>query len=535
VGKQLRAALGRRPRMREAGSAARRIEQLGIDRSPLRSRRFDGLGEPGGGGFPSREQLVRRVLPGGERHRTPQQVEPRGLGVLGRLDTWPEARHDARPPSNEGIVGQGDQEERLRPHPADERREPPPQGPNLPVRRGAALGEDDQGTLPRDFDKAAKVGSRAGGAALPEPGRARAVGSLHRPPEEVGVLAAQHVAASHCGWKPKLIRAHAEGIAELLREQLLELGLRDGADELAGASDARARDGMHLDPRQESPDAYGEEGPPGALRELLGEAREEAREEHVIAGREAHAVLAVTPEAAPEVEQGRDHGHIGLAPVGHDDQRARLEAEAMRPHGHNSKRRVRVRPHAQSYSVVERSHVGSMAAMARLVLRDPAPPFELPGIDGEKHSLGDYSGQPVAVVFSCVHCPYVVAWEDRLNDVARDYEGRAGLVAINSNAGYLGDGLEDMERRAGEKAFAFPFLYDETQGVASAYGAVRTPEVFLFDSEHRLVYHGTPDSDYQDAEGAEPYLRNALEAVLDGGEIDPAEVPPVGCTIKWRS
>jgi peroxiredoxin len=176
-----------------------------------------------------------------------------------------------------------------------------------------------------------------------------------------------------------------------------------------------------------------------------------------------------------------------------------------------------------------------MAAMARLALGDSAPPFELPGTDGETHSLDDFRGQPVAVVFSCVHCPYVVAWEERLNAVAREYAGRAGLVAINSNAGYLGDGIEDMERRSQERGFVFPFLYDETQGVASDYGASRTPEVFLFDSNHRLAYHGTPDSDHEDPAGADPYLRNALEAVLDGGEVRLAEVPPVGCTIKWRS
>jgi peroxiredoxin len=176
-----------------------------------------------------------------------------------------------------------------------------------------------------------------------------------------------------------------------------------------------------------------------------------------------------------------------------------------------------------------------MAAMARLALGDSAPPFKLPGIDGETHSLDDFRGQPVAVVFSCVHCPYVVAWEERLNDVAGAYAGRAGLVAINSNAGYLGDSIEDMERRSQERGFVFPFLYDETQAVASDYGASRTPEVFLFDADHRLAYHGTPDSDYQDPAGADPYLRNALEAVLDGGEVRPAEVPPVGCTIKWRS
>ncbi|HEY3105469.1 MAG TPA: thioredoxin family protein [Gaiellaceae bacterium] len=173
--------------------------------------------------------------------------------------------------------------------------------------------------------------------------------------------------------------------------------------------------------------------------------------------------------------------------------------------------------------------------MARLALGDPAPAFELPDPQGQTHSLADYEGRPVAVVFSCVHCPYVVAWEDRINDVARDYGDRAGLVAINSNAGYLGDSLDDMRRRSAEKSFVFPFLYDETQEVASAYGASRTPEVFLFDSDHRLAYHGTPDSDHQDPSGADPYLRDALDAVLNGGAPDPDEVPPVGCTIKWRS
>ncbi|HEX2045329.1 MAG TPA: thioredoxin family protein [Gaiellaceae bacterium] len=172
--------------------------------------------------------------------------------------------------------------------------------------------------------------------------------------------------------------------------------------------------------------------------------------------------------------------------------------------------------------------------MAALGLGDVAPAFDLPGVGGDRRTLADYRGRPLALVFSCCHCPYVVAWEDRLNDVARDYEGRAGLVAVNSNAGYLGDSFADMEERAREKGFVFPFLYDETQEVASAYGAARTPEVFVFDAEHRLVYHGAPDSDHRDPEGAEPYLRRALDAALAGSRPDVAETPPVGCTIKWR-
>jgi peroxiredoxin len=172
--------------------------------------------------------------------------------------------------------------------------------------------------------------------------------------------------------------------------------------------------------------------------------------------------------------------------------------------------------------------------VARLSLGDQAPSFSLPGVDGADHSPDDWAGQPVAVVFSCVHCPYVVAWEDRLNAIARDYDGRAGLVAVNSNGDYLGDGPDEMKARSDEKGFAFPFVRDTSQEVAQAYGAARTPEVFLFDAEHRLVYHGSPDSDHQDPSGAEPYLRDALEAVLAGESPGVQDVPAVGCTIKWR-
>jgi peroxiredoxin len=172
--------------------------------------------------------------------------------------------------------------------------------------------------------------------------------------------------------------------------------------------------------------------------------------------------------------------------------------------------------------------------MAALRLGEQAPAFSLPDTNGDTHSLSDYAGRPVAVVFSCCHCPYVVAWEERLNDVARNVDGQAGFVVINANAGYLGDSPEDMRMRVEERGFVFPFLYDETQGVASAYGAARTPEVFVFDAEHRLVYHGAPDSDHQDPDGAEPYLGPALEAALAGAQPQVQETPAVGCTIKWR-
>lgn len=175
-----------------------------------------------------------------------------------------------------------------------------------------------------------------------------------------------------------------------------------------------------------------------------------------------------------------------------------------------------------------------MGRVPRLKLGDAAPTFRLPGVDGEEYSLESYEGMPVAVVFSCVHCPYVVAWEDRLNDIARDYEGRAAVLAINSND-HLGDTFEHMVTRAGEKDFVFPFLRDESQEVADAYQAARTPEVFLIDGAHKLVYHGAPDSNYRNAADAVPYLRDALDAVLSGESPALAETPAVGCTVKWRS
>jgi peroxiredoxin len=172
--------------------------------------------------------------------------------------------------------------------------------------------------------------------------------------------------------------------------------------------------------------------------------------------------------------------------------------------------------------------------MARLALGDRGPGFALPGVDGRDHSLAEHAGKPVVVVFSCCHCPYVVAWEDRLNAIARDYSGRAALLAVNAND-HLGDTVEHMEARAREKGFAFPFLRDASQDVARAYGAQRTPEVFLLDAEHRLAYHGAPDSDYTDETGADPWLRRALDAVLAGEAPPLTETAPVGCTIKWAA
>jgi peroxiredoxin len=167
-----------------------------------------------------------------------------------------------------------------------------------------------------------------------------------------------------------------------------------------------------------------------------------------------------------------------------------------------------------------------------------APDFDLPGVDGERHSLADYAdAEALVLVQSCNHCPYVQAWEDRMSAIQRDYEGRGvRLVAVSSNdaEAYPEDSFEEMRKRAERRGFTFDYLYDEEQGVARALGATRTPEVFLYDRDRRLRYHGAIDDSRDDRAVTRHYLRDALDAVLAGRDPATAETPPVGCTVKWR-
>jgi len=177
--------------------------------------------------------------------------------------------------------------------------------------------------------------------------------------------------------------------------------------------------------------------------------------------------------------------------------------------------------------------------MATIKIGQPAITFSLPGIDGTNHTLGEYSGkQAVAVIFSCNHCPYVRAWEDRMVQIQADYAPKGvQLIAINANdaSKYPDDSFVKMKERAREKNFNFPYLRDESQEVAKAYGAERTPEIFLFDKAGILRYHGAIDDNYDNpAQVKARYLRDALDAVLAKQTLSIPETKPVGCTIKWK-
>ncbi len=177
--------------------------------------------------------------------------------------------------------------------------------------------------------------------------------------------------------------------------------------------------------------------------------------------------------------------------------------------------------------------------MANLKTGDAILPFRLPGVDGREHAVEDYADRAaLVVIFSCNHCPYVRAWEDRMVAIQRDYAPRGVqflVISSNDPEQYPEDSFDRMKERAREKGYNFPYLYDETQEVARAYGAERTPEVFVFDRDRRLRYHGAIDDHYEDPRKVRRhYLREALDAVLAGRPPEITETPPVGCTIKWK-
>jgi peroxiredoxin len=169
---------------------------------------------------------------------------------------------------------------------------------------------------------------------------------------------------------------------------------------------------------------------------------------------------------------------------------------------------------------------------------DPVPAFTLTDTEGEHHRVPAEQAPPATVLIqSCNHCPYVVAWNPRLRAVAEEYAPRGvRFLGISSNdpGRYPADSPERMARFVREQDWPIPYAYDESQDVARALGAERTPEVFVLDSEQRLAYHGAPDADHTDPGQNAAWLRAALDAVLAGNEVERAETPARGCSVKWR-
>ncbi len=176
-----------------------------------------------------------------------------------------------------------------------------------------------------------------------------------------------------------------------------------------------------------------------------------------------------------------------------------------------------------------------------LELGSPARDFSLPEpASGNTVSLADYAGRPLLVVFSCNHCPFVLHIVDSFAEFANAALGRGlGVVMINANdvAEYPADSPDRMVDFARAHGFEFPYLYDESQRAAIAYRAACTPDFFLFDADHRLVYRGQYDG-ARPGNGVEITgrdLRAAVDALLAGDPIPAEQVPSIGCNIKWRA
>ena len=184
--------------------------------------------------------------------------------------------------------------------------------------------------------------------------------------------------------------------------------------------------------------------------------------------------------------------------------------------------------------------MGVADSLIELPLGSPAPDFALPGVDGKTHSLQSYNDRKILVVmFTCNHCPYVQANERRLIEIQRDYAAQGvQLVAINANETehYPEDRFEEMQKRAKQIGYNFPYLRDGTQKVADAYKATHTPHVMVFDQERHLRYAGRVDDNWKEpAQVKSPDLRNALEDLLAGQAVRVPQTFAVGCTIKWRT
>src|SRR5262245_6278262 len=179
----------------------------------------------------------------------------------------------------------------------------------------------------------------------------------------------------------------------------------------------------------------------------------------------------------------------------------------------------------------------SIALADELAIGAKGADFNLKGTDGKPHSLASVKGEKgTAVVFTCNECPYSKGYEDRLIGLAKESQAKViGFIAINSNDPKIvtGDGFEFMVKRAQDKGFPYPYVFDETQATAKAYGAKVTPHIFLLDSTGKLVYRGRVDDALEQDKVKSRDFAAALDSLSAGKPIQVAETKAFGCGVKY--
>jgi len=181
--------------------------------------------------------------------------------------------------------------------------------------------------------------------------------------------------------------------------------------------------------------------------------------------------------------------------------------------------------------------LAGMPGGAELSIGAPGPAFSLKGTDGKAHALAsDKGSKGTAVIFTCNTCPYSQGYEARLIALAREFQPKGiAFIAINANDAKTvpGDSFDKMVERAKERDYPFPYLQDETQATAAAYGAKVTPHIFLLDAQGTLVYRGRVDDSLEEGKVTKREFTDALAALAAGKPIPAAETKAFGCSVKW--
>ena len=179
-----------------------------------------------------------------------------------------------------------------------------------------------------------------------------------------------------------------------------------------------------------------------------------------------------------------------------------------------------------------------LESQIKLKTGDIAPDFELLGIDDKKHSLNDYNSyKGILIIFMCNHCPYVKAKVDSLNELYEKCGQDIAIIGINSNdsTDYPEDSFDAMKQTAKEKRFEFDYLVDKTQEIAKKYGAMCTPDPFLFNSQKQLVFHGKLDNAMKPEDKVtEKTMIINMQKLLANEKIEKDFDPSIGCSIKWK-